>query len=53
MYQRWDAKVKTSLKLVSAAILASISATSVANQEPDNIEVITVTGDFKKKISKR
>lgn len=48
MYQRWDAKVKTSLKLVSAAILASISATSVANQEPDNIEVITVTGDFKK-----
>ncbi len=39
--------MKTSLKLVSAAILSSISATSIADQGSDNLEVITVTGDFK------
>lgn len=39
--------MKTSLKLVSAAILASMTATTYANQDLDNIEVITVTGDFK------
>jgi len=39
--------VKTSLKLVSAAILASMTATTYANQDLENIEVITVTGDFK------
>lgn len=39
--------MKTSLKLVSAAILASLSATSLANQDTYNFEVITVTGDFK------
>ena len=39
--------MKTSLKLVSAAILASMTATTYANQDLENIEVITVTGDFK------
>lgn len=40
--------MKTSLKLVSVAILSSISATSIANQGSDNLEIITVTGDFKR-----
>lgn len=42
-----DIKVKTRLKLLSAAVLASLSTVSFANQDLSDIEVITVNGDFK------
>ena len=42
-----DINVKTSLKLLSAAVLTSIASSAIANQDLQDIEVITVTGDFK------
>lgn len=39
--------MKTSLKLLSAAVLTSIASSAIANQDLQDIEVITVTGDFK------
>ena len=39
--------MKTSLKLLSVAVLTSIASSAIANQDLQDIEVITVTGDFK------
>lgn len=39
--------MKTSLTLLSAAILTSLTATAADNKELSDIEIITVNGDFK------